>query len=248
MRRETQSLITHYLELVQKEPKHNLDALARLKLYESFGPSTIGLALPSSIGISREQYYEYLRNRLLNYTVADRALGWLGVLSAKKVLPVWERVWQQIEVEPDLQTKPQDILEVAEKLLLNDLDLSNSVIELFCEFNIAMSIHLCVTYDVANSFKTAYYVLEKIIWGLHTLNPTLPENNQECYDRDNDFVLRALEAYSVIDPNLPGEHYAPNALPIKFDLPKRLEFWEWWLSEAIPQAWELAQQSASQNS
>jgi len=24
-----------------------------------------------------------------------------------------------------------------------------------------------------------------------------------------------------------------------------LEFWEWWLTEAIPQAWELAQQSIS---
>jgi hypothetical protein len=31
-----------------------------------------------------------------------------------------------------------------------------------------------------------------------------------------------------------------------FDPQKRLEFWEWWLTEAIPQAWELAQQSTNQ--
>jgi len=30
---------------------------------------------------------------------------------------------------------------------------------------------------------------------------------------------------------------------ILFEPKKRLEFWEWWLTEAIPQAWELANQS-----
>lgn len=32
-----------------------------------------------------------------------------------------------------------------------------------------------------------------------------------------------------------------NFVPYSVDLPKALEFWEWWLTEAIPQAWELAQ-------
>jgi hypothetical protein len=30
---------------------------------------------------------------------------------------------------------------------------------------------------------------------------------------------------------------------IEFDDRKRLEFWEWWLTEAIPQAWDLGQDS-----
>jgi len=33
-----------------------------------------------------------------------------------------------------------------------------------------------------------------------------------------------------------------NYIPIGADLDRALEFWEWWLTEAIPQAWELAQQ------
>ncbi len=32
---------------------------------------------------------------------------------------------------------------------------------------------------------------------------------------------------------------------IIFDPIKRLEFWEWWLTEAIPQAWEMAEQTYS---
>jgi hypothetical protein len=36
-----------------------------------------------------------------------------------------------------------------------------------------------------------------------------------------------------------------NYKPLEFDSIKRLEFWEWWLTEAIPQAWELAEKSVA---
>ncbi|MBN9390848.1 MAG: hypothetical protein J0I20_22655 [Chloroflexi bacterium] len=41
--------------------------------------------------------------------------------------------------------------------------------------------------------------------------------------------------------NLVNTTFAPEFIP-----EKRLEFWKWWLKEAIPQAWELAQQSSNQ--
>lgn len=55
-----------------------------------------------------------------------------------------------------------------------------------------------------------------------------------------DFAAEAVKAYSAIDPNPPGKHSYPRRLPIVFDKDKRLEFWEWWLTEAISQAWKLA--------
>lgn len=57
---------------------------------------------------------------------------------------------------------------------------------------------------------------------------------------DKDFVTAAVKAYTAIDRNPLGEY---KLWPDEFDAKKRLEFWEWWLTEAIPQAWELAKQS-----
>jgi hypothetical protein len=65
----------------------------------------------------------------------------------------------------------------------------------------------------------------------------------------DDFAAFAERAYTSFDENAPGlwaKKYPPyikQYKPLSIDTQKRLEFWEWWLTEAIPQAWELAHKS-----
>jgi hypothetical protein len=61
----------------------------------------------------------------------------------------------------------------------------------------------------------------------------------------SDFFAQNLNRVQGLE-NLPKEHQpSDDILNIEYSLQKRLEFWEWWLTEAIPEAWELAQQSTS---
>jgi hypothetical protein len=73
---------------------------------------------------------------------------------------------------------------------------------------------------------------------------TLESNDQTLPMSNADFALSAMKAYTVIDENKPGAWASTKIkpLPFKVDNQKKLEFWQWWLTEAIPQAWEMANQ------
>ena len=55
-----------------------------------------------------------------------------------------------------------------------------------------------------------------------------------------DFALSAMQAYTIVDENKPGRwlHLNHKALALQVDTQKRLEFWQWWLLEALPHAWQ----------
>lgn len=213
--KQTQKLIDHYLEEVRLDPQHNIKASDRFKLYESFGP-----------------------------TFVDQVLGWLAVITVKKVLYVWERVKEQVDADPNLLTTPQEIIETCEKLLSNSINI-DSVRDNYSDYNTGLGIQHIVTFDVANSYKAAYGALELIMFGSRIVNPSFKSNNGEVYDSNADFAERAIAAYASIDPNPPGDFWDAGISSLSFDLLRRLEFWQWWLTEAIPQAWELASQSST---
>ncbi len=70
--------------------------------------------------------------------------------------------------------------------------------------------------------------------------PTSPydinDEGLEVINNNNDFSYHASEAFISSDPNPPGWGQSLG-LPIERDSEKALDFWHWWLFQAIPQAW-----------
>ena len=66
------------------------------------------------------------------------------------------------------------------------------------------------------------------------------------YIMRNDFATKAALAYSLLEEqdDVRVDYAEPmffkEYVSLKKDKSKQKEFWEWWLTEAIPQAWELA--------
>ncbi|HEX2913278.1 MAG TPA: hypothetical protein VH186_20920 [Chloroflexia bacterium] len=86
---------------------------------------------------------------------------------------------------------------------------------------------------LANAAGTAFgEALGQTITGLQTFKHRLNQNPAVTGNESmGDVAGAAANTYSEIYEDFEF---------VEVDLRKRLEFWEWWLSEAIPQAWEVA--------
>ena len=213
----------------------------RYQLYQKFGELTTAWhTRPANESLGRVFYTTNVKNRLLNLTMGDKILSWLAIVTAKKVFSIWDRIEGQIEADLNLILSPREIMETAENCLLTKENV-DSVQHLCSEYSISGAIENLVTSDVANSFHTAYDAICLVIYGSGIVNPTFKATNGWEYSIREDFVARAVNAYSAFDPNPPGSGLEDVVLqPISLDLTKQIEFWEWWLTEAIPEAWELA--------
>jgi hypothetical protein len=197
---------------------------------------------------SRDWYY-----RPVNLSLADRVYGWLAIITARKVLPIWEQFGTGEIGDESYSHDPTTMLKTAEDFMLGLAETSQVKIDLCNRFHFGV---IGVEYQTnkqgwyANG--AAYRALEAIFQG------------GEDPSADN-FVMEAVGAFSIVDPNEPGlwwekywedyrEKYIREAekeenrsekvkkfVPITIDTEKQLEFWEWWLTEAIPEAWHLAQ-------
>jgi hypothetical protein len=165
-------------------------------------------------------------------------------LTVKQVYYRWEPATQLSDQQQGYLGEVREILQVAQDFLAGRLeytDIHAKLINVFWYFD-----HFFVSYDLACLHNAAIYVLSVILYGIDFIkyNTSLEELINNYSD---DFAFEAVTAYTIIDRNPPGAVFnkEENIIPIEFDFQKRLEFWQWWLTEAIPQAWELAQQSFS---
>lgn len=85
-----------------------------------------------------------------------------------------------------------------------------------------------LTYSLGEAFSAA---LGQTIVGLQVFKQNINQNpNIANKEGIGDVASAAATAYSDVYEDFEW---------VEVDLPKRLEFWEWWLSDAITQAWEL---------
>lgn len=238
---QTQQLCLRYLESVRNDPEHNLNTQSRFELYRSFGPSRLDLPGYQKRGslFNHEEYKQHRELEFANFTIADQVLGWLAVVTARKVLPVWERIWTQTNMYND--STPQEILQEAENLLRGKAKLRNIIAKKVEGFNYPLEIW--VSFDIALAYRAAYNALELI-----TISPeyirTFLENEDEVGGTGRNFASTAMKAYTFNETATKRLEITQTPITeTDFDPLKRLEFWEWWLTEAIPQAWELAGQA-----
>ena len=238
---ETQQLIEQALTMVRNDPAPHLSPATRFEIYKSFGPSRLGQFWQDSPH-REEAFVQYFGRKFANWTIADFSLGWLAVLTARKVAHFWDEAGENSDIV-------KEILQTAESVLLGKADLEVANRKLCNDFN--WPLELSTNLNAGCAYRAAYFSLCTI------LDDTIDYFEQSYPDYIGDehiddvvglaggFATLAVKAYSAvyIDPKI--EISASNQLLVfvEFDPQKRLEFWEWWLTKAIPQAWELAETS-----
>lgn len=270
-----QSLCDQYLEKVRNDPQHSLEAADRSAIYQAFGPL---------LGMKQRE----IQNGRLILTQADKAFGWLGIITARKVIPIWEAATvEDVDDNEDFSANPNEMLRVAEGVLLGTIDAQIALDRDLCNrfYYGGTGLEKRTTKPVYCANSASYAALESIYSGVEGLN--------------SDFTSRAIMAYAGIDENESGlwwdaqiaqadknietwletetdedakgfreafealnlklealnpeiieqvegwmaenKRRAEKFIPIKYDPQKGLEFWQWWLGEAIPQAWDAVE-------
>jgi hypothetical protein len=203
------------------------------------------MSLPSEINSIIEEYLEILRNDadyLLNphYRVqiykkfqnpstlaGTQFLQWLQILTAEHVLPIAR--W----FLPDY-LNPAELLRVARGLLLKTISETEARNKLEEIENYLSKINLeCAPPTITRAYDVFNASLAALSWCIEI--PTLPnfvenDNEEDWMDPDADAANWACAAYA-------GPIWATDDF---YDPSSGLEFWEWWITEAIPQAWEMA--------
>lgn len=193
----------------------------------------------------------------LDAPIDIKLYGWLDMFTAKRVSPIWE------------QALPGDnfvfrMLDVAEGLLTGKLSYKETEEER--NFFYYASGSEMYNENISNrprAAKEAAYIALKTVCGVVPFGNFDIEQIERGFPDEiiielgeTDVAAPAVLAYSGFDTDFDydeGEGDNNNFIDSnpnmnvssKFDPDKRREFWEWWLKEAIPQAWELAQQSSS---
>jgi hypothetical protein len=238
---ETIRLCDEHLHLLDKGLINSINAVDRLRIYNSWGSSRLSKEGYSNFGhkYKQKEYVDFLQKEYAEFQTADHVLAWLSIITAKFVLPVWDGVWQQLP-EGSTVTTAQQIISTAENLLLHKTKF-NSAYKTLIDYSTARIISNRTTYDVCSAFDAAYYALELIIRGIGVRNKNQYKNSSSPDFGNDNFVMCAVQAYSIIDKNSPGNYFDEEAdeFKIETDYTKQVIFWEWWLTEAIPQAWEL---------
>lgn len=193
----------------------------------------------------------------LDEAVAIKFRTWLAILTARKVASNW------LEEMPRDKSF-QNILDLTEKLALGTLNLNETSKERDNFYYIAGNADENVEDGKAlAAIRTAYSALRAASGYIPFSDFSTKQIEEDLPDELiggvwADAASSAIIAYSgsayntdilyekdfaLINDNSELGAILMNHPNVDFDPEIRKEFWEWWLIEAIPQAWELAQQS-----
>jgi hypothetical protein len=189
-------VIEKALTAVGRHPKHDLDLGYRHAIWANLESATDKTIQGKTVGA---------RRRLL-----------LAILSARKVLPLWEKV------EPYDKT-PHQCLAKAERSMFEDIETlqDDYIAAISILDNLPYEPTLMAGYSAVKTLATA-------IWD-ERFNVNEIDYSLTNEDLDPDYTDSALFAScAYADGSIWEEGSNPN---------KRRRFWEWWLIEAVPKAW-----------
>jgi hypothetical protein len=223
-------LIAEALTAVRKHPKHQFPPLERRKIYEAFG--------------SRENL------------IVDRACGWLGIITAKRVLPIFTAKYPQDKL-------PERLIRLAERVVRATLDKNSWRVQKYLDYSYHASGNSWGydEYDLPLNVDLAGYAARKALGEaiggkyLHNLDNyaivgasfsfTDGLSGLFNFQREvrgsqlTDEQLATIEVGDTASAAAVASAYSKNS--IRCHPKKLLAFWEWWLLEAIPLAWEKAE-------
>lgn len=210
------------LGAMRQHPEHHLPPHLRLALYRALDTT---LHPPPTLNIIR---------------------GQLALRTAQFVLPIWQQVlpiWPDIPDDwPDPNMRAQRLIATLEGLFTGVVTLEqawdeandqcyalSNLYEEFTEYRSEYpeSVTLAQYYACHTALLALFEALNQDLFARlpaqgYPTDDTLTDQFCDC-------AASAARAY-VSDPNMRGG-----------DIHRRRIFWEWWLMEAVPQAWEYAQ-------
>ncbi len=221
-------------EVMQRHPLYHVEPGYRYAIYAAMGPrlETITPTLQ--------------RPELGIYAVSDtsgvRRRAWLGILTVRKVLPIWESLWPIAHVGKD--NYPHRFLAFAEgafsgvysyEFLKEQLDtwykveFSDSRYKMI-ERHIGDS---NVASRICNMEHCAYTALCVVI-------------SDEDFDPVNiDFREQDLDPWTFDVAHHASVAYAGEVWAPTLDIHKNREFWTWWLDEAVPTAYSMVREPST---
>ncbi|WP_172797802.1 Imm5 family immunity protein [Longilinea arvoryzae] len=208
-----ESLINFLLMNIQSDPHHNFSAQKRQEIYEAFGPRTDHQAA--------------------------RARGWLAVITARHVLSIFEQAL------PD-ENHPRKLIEMAEATLRGKFSVEEAIREAAEGHEISGRLwgheETEVTWNAYLAGTAAHRALAeaagvdpfmRISWIRASDSPDqggqpipfdqLPDEKLAEWLGDTAAAAAVAHAY--------------DSDQLKSDPQKLLEFWRWWLKDAITAAW-----------
>ncbi len=221
---EVQGLLDEALQIVQTHPNHELGQNERRIIYET----------------------------LRSIPRGEVACRWLAILAAQRVLPIYEHALTTIneyqendEFGVNAVQKPRYMLHAVEQVMLG-LIARESVKEAWDDFYHFLHIGL--------DKRVPYLALSATYEAVCEAMGTIPLHNQVSKavhldkgtteyvssDKWTDEELAGAGANAADAAVNAVYAYAQIAGTRQFDYQKVLEFWRWWLEEAIPQAWKKA--------
>ena len=177
---------------------------------------------------------------------------WLAIITTKSVLPLWE-------ISASNDDLFQQLLNVSEALAQNTITLEQAYEQQNYFYHLVGSDYYGdLSTDGYHALNTAYTCYCTALGGkpfeeisAEQIEQGFPDEivSSSRADAASSAVLAysgrayddsVLENVTFIGEKIPSllNAYKMTYNP-KFSLSKRLEFWEWWLMEAMPQAWEL---------
>jgi hypothetical protein len=192
----------------------------------------------------RQQIYDAITSSM-HQDLAFKVRGWLEIVTAEKVLPIWQTIWHEKETPEFLwkywldKEMPERLLKITKNILNN----VGNIEEAEAQFervwrDISEEPGLEGIDDkYQNPYNARQAAVQALNWvlGYTKICPkyTLEETDADLLDPQcGDAAAWASAAYG-------GDLWSYT----ERDWSKRQGFWDWWLKEAVPQAWELSQQS-----
>jgi len=228
---ETQQFVLECLEGIRNDPSHNLIQTNRTEVLKSFGASNY-------FG-SYKETEEQIKNGLFHFSKADLTCGWLGVITAKKVLPIWE---QSFSIKNKGKLKywddfPKEMLTAAENVLLEKANLYKAFCDtMYNEFYMSIGgVHYDFNEKTTWACYATYGTLSLIFLGLPAIN-RYGKHTEACAEALDgeiflqclDYAKSAMNSYCVIDKNNGGSRARLESLnkytPLIFDLQKNWDF------------------------
>jgi hypothetical protein len=189
-----------------------------------------------------------------------RHFAQLVILTAKHAFPTFENVAQQFETDYDplreLIALPKKILEVAEDVATGNFEIDEASRLLSSDFYFGTSgIGDAFTYPVSCAVMAASGTLDMILYGYrgdvayHAVEAYSAIDENPC-----GVWFRNYYPIGMINPKFYASYFLDEAaiddrktgypsiyqppIPIRYDLQKRFDFWQWWLTDAIEKASE----------
>lgn len=256
---DIQALIAGGLDEVRQSPKFILSTESRHILYRALCPET-------GTDVNFAFFEKYLRRaNETGLPQGFRRYVWLLVLTAQYAQPVLEQYVARIPHLPasagvlSCAALPATILNTTKQLLRNEIGFDEAS-DLMCHdfYDQLAGVDFAFTYPVFCAVKAPYDALRMILYGYDAGADVAQVAVEACAAIDenapgvwvqNYFPIEGInpELYSAYfldeetiadrKTGYPSIYHPP--IPIRYELNKRLQFWEWWLIEAIPQAWAL---------